>query len=629
LQKNKTNLFAELGRRGVYQAVGIYVAVAWGSVEILITSSERFGWPQWLGDAALILFLTALPFVVLLSWAFDLIGTGLKKVDAGSLTGKGLIAATLTIVLGLSSSWFITREGPEIAFEHKPVTFEGQPVIAVMPFSDLTGLENGELLALSFTDELINRVNSHPDLVALNFQSVQTLLESYSDNDNSAVPADFILQGTLRSAQVGIELQVRMQDRQGLTQWEYDAIRNFRNPREARQTQERLAGEIASGLGLELTGNDYCQPSENKEALDLFYQARKMFNLRGAENIAGAARLLERAVELDPGYARALDLLGAVYQRFQKQVMTDPSQYEMDEDQLQVFIDSEPYLPVLKHALALCPGLGSAYATVELSAPVLHNTADLVDIILEGLRRDPANTPLMDWAIYIYLDVGHVDAALGMAKDFYKRDPLNPRAPHLLALVYRALGDSQGALGLEKEAAALGWVRGFEPLLLAYDRVVSGAWDELEASMEEIQEPHILSLPFDPRLLRDMETQVSNRTLLEQQLTPESLEARQIGIDSLIAIGGGFNWAFELNDSELAWRLLTDYAKDVEEQGWGRKPMGIWFKRHRHWFGNQRILELSEEWGNSYSVFWNRHGAPDGCSWNGALLDCEWAEAAP
>ena len=62
----------------------------------------------------------------------------------------------------------------------------------------------------------------------------------------------------------------------------------------------------------------------------------------------------------------------------------------------------------------------------------------------------------------------------------------------MLALVHRALGDSVRALELELEAVALGWAGGFEAFVLAYDRVVVGAWDELESSLEEIQESQLL-----------------------------------------------------------------------------------------------------------------------------------------
>ena len=104
-------IFRELARRGVYQALGIYVAIAWGSIEILITASDRLAWPAWLGDVALILFLTGLPLVVLLSWAFDLTGSGFKRMEPGSLRGKALIAAAFTLTIAVSTAWYLNSRG--------------------------------------------------------------------------------------------------------------------------------------------------------------------------------------------------------------------------------------------------------------------------------------------------------------------------------------------------------------------------------------------------------------------------------------------------------------------------------------------------------------------------------------
>jgi hypothetical protein len=100
----RNGLIGELARRGVFQAVAIYVAVAWGGTEILITASDRFGWPAWIADAALILFLTGLPFVVLLSWTFDLSGTHLRRVDPGSMRGKLMIASAATVVMAITAT---------------------------------------------------------------------------------------------------------------------------------------------------------------------------------------------------------------------------------------------------------------------------------------------------------------------------------------------------------------------------------------------------------------------------------------------------------------------------------------------------------------------------------------------
>ena len=46
-------LIKRLFRRHVIQTAAIYVAVAWGAVEILLTMTERLGWPDWINTDAI------------------------------------------------------------------------------------------------------------------------------------------------------------------------------------------------------------------------------------------------------------------------------------------------------------------------------------------------------------------------------------------------------------------------------------------------------------------------------------------------------------------------------------------------------------------------------------------------
>lgn len=623
MTKNKNNLLSELGKRGVYQAIGIYVAVAWGSIEILITASERFGWPVWIGDATLILFLTGLPFIVLLSWAFDLTGSGLQRMEAGSLAGKALIAGAFTLVLGLSASWFVFRDVPSARLYATPASLDGRPVIAVLPFKDFVRDEDSELLALAFTDELINRINAHPDLAALTLQSSRRAGEmAVQESGLPDVPTDFFVQGTLRPAQVGTQLQVRLVDPAGLVRWEHEQVRDFSDVHQALQAQAYMAGEIAAALGVSLTGQDYCAPSSRAEANQLYYQAREQFALRGADNVAGAALKLERAVEIDPEFARALDLLGSVYERFPNWVSQDPSQYGMSENELQEFLESQPYVPVLRNALNLCPSLGSAYVSTELAAPVRHTGADLIDLIREALHRDPGNTPLMDWAIYVYLDMGHLRMAGAIADEFLERDPFNPRAFTAQKNAYRAMGDSARSLEMEEKILELMESNEFRGVALAYDRVVLGHFDDLERDLAEEFDPVESGLPVDPRLFAKLPVESTARTELEHQFKTY-VEADPRRMMELLGGGGAPPWLFELGDPELAWSYLEQFASMAPE---GATIYGIWYKRWRHWFGTQALVDLLSSYTDEYTVFWDRHGPPDGCDWDGVNLDCEWAK---
>jgi len=126
-------LVGELLRRGVVQAVALYIAVAWGGTEILITVGDRFDWPDWIADAALILFLTGLPFVIVLAWTFNLSSGALHRDGPGRLGGKFLIAAAATIVIGVTASFAVFRSQDE------EIAVLQEPVIAVMPIQDFSG----------------------------------------------------------------------------------------------------------------------------------------------------------------------------------------------------------------------------------------------------------------------------------------------------------------------------------------------------------------------------------------------------------------------------------------------------------------------------------------------------------
>lgn len=612
--KNQNNVLSELARRGVYQAVGVYVAIAWGITEILLTASERLGWPPWLGDASLILFLTGLPFVILLSWAFDLTGSGLKRMEPGSLTGKAVMAGGVTIVLGLAGTWFFTRESVEFPLATR-IEGQGRPVIAVMPFRDFVRDADTDILVTAFADELINRINAHPDLVALTFATVSNPAALAVAGELPDLPADYFVQGSFRPAPVGTGLQVRLVDRQGLVHWEKTVVRDFSDFREAMEVQSFLAGEVAADLGTSLTGIDYCEPSTDPQALALYYEARQLFDLRGPANVAASAHKLEEAIELDPGFARAHDLLGSVYERFHRHVMQDPSQYGMSAEELQAFLDGKPEVPVARRALDLCPSLGAAYVALELSAPVHHSQADLIDLLVEGLRRDPGNTPLMDWAVDVYQKFGHHADARAMAEEFLVRDPLNPRAYSIAAMAYSASGDFESALNFLGQSLEMRNEIQSAGLALAYDRFAGGQHDAMLEGLGDFSFSPGKQLPFDPRLL------VGPTPDLNQILAQlDSIERDDFNdYRNLFGFSGGDPWLFELGDEVLSWQMLEDFADMAPA---GVIVEGAWSQRWIGTYGKQSMVELMDRYTAEHRTFWDRHGPPDGCSWEEGILDC-------
>lgn len=627
-QAGKIELFTELGKRGVYQAVGIYVAVAWGIIEILITVADRFGWPGWLGDAALILFLTALPFVVLLAWAFDLTGHGLQRVEPGSLRGKTLIAGGLTVVLAATAALVVLREDSGAAFPEAGKALAKKPVIAVLPFQDLIGAGNSAIQALAFTDEVINRINAHPDLIALDLNSVTNPAFGglISEARANAPWADYAVRGSLRPATVGVELRVRMTDPQGIVVWEHGVVRDIGDPAEARNAQQYVAAQVAAGVGKSLSGFDYCEPSGNPEATRLYYEARELFAQRGP-HVASAARLLEQAIELDPQFARAMDFLAAVYQRFQVHVSGDPDAYGMTAPELKAFMQNQPELAMAKAALDLCPTLGESYVVVELYAPVHHTFADAVEIYREGIQRDHGAVQLIDRLSNLYFEMGHLDTAAVYASEVHQRDPLNPRALANLSGIELMRGNVGVSLDLLRQALDAGLNPANAHMDLAYLFYLVGDHQGLDELLEPdfpaiAGAPPQFSWPFDPRELQLAKEDPDLRQRLLADFERMATEGDPMLLAMLVGVHGAPPWLFELGDRGLAWRALERLAEHAPP---GAIPQGVWYHRWRHWFGSNRLLELGK-WTPAFTDFWERLGPPDGCSWDGSTLECEWAE---
>ena len=615
----KKKILAELGRRGVYQAVSLYIAIAWGSIEILLTASERLGWPSWLGDAALILFLTALPFVVFLSWAFDLKSSGLKRMEPGSLTGKVIIAATSTLVLGISGSWFMWNDVGKTASVVDVQNPDGRPVIAVLPFQDLSGQAHGDWLPLAITDEVINRINAHPDLVAIDLQSVThpMMEQQLSSESNSA----YRVTGKLLPAASGTVVRVRITNASGKILWEYEQVFKLQDSHAISAAQKWVAGKVATGLGRSLAGVDYCEPSANPRAIELYLGAQEKFMQRGPENVAKAALMLEEATKLDPNFARALELLSEVYKRFYVWVAQDPSQYGMNEDELERFLNGQPEIAPARRALDLCSTLGAAYYTVETSIPVDQTFADAVDLMEEALRRDPANVTLMGRLVEFLSRMGHIKWADAVAQEMYLRDPLGSRVPHVLAMTQALLGNLERSIELENESLSLGY---------KLDNILQGMSSTYVAlrdaeGLEKIIGGTFLPskrLPVDPRDVLLAQTD----DVIKVELVGVYQELVDTGDANLLrSLSGwsGSSLALELGDEGLAWLIMARWA---EVSGQGGMPIAFWNHQYRQWFGNARMLQLGG-YLDLWSDFWDRKGPPDDCTWENQVLTCEWAKS--
>src|SRR5258706_13113245 len=73
------NFFAELKRRNVIRAAGLYLVGAWLVVQVAGTVLPMFGTPEWLPRTIVVLLAIGFVPAVIFSWVFELTPEGLQR----------------------------------------------------------------------------------------------------------------------------------------------------------------------------------------------------------------------------------------------------------------------------------------------------------------------------------------------------------------------------------------------------------------------------------------------------------------------------------------------------------------------------------------------------------------------
>ena len=158
-----TAFAAELRRRRVPHAVGLYLVGAWVAIEVTATVFPLLLLPEWTSRAVAVAAVLGLPIVVALAWAFDVTRDGIQRTapESGASVPVGLRVAVvlLTVVAtgiagwGARGLWF----GPEGGAGTVRAALDPTR-IAVLYLDDFS--PNGELhyLADGLTEALIHEL---------------------------------------------------------------------------------------------------------------------------------------------------------------------------------------------------------------------------------------------------------------------------------------------------------------------------------------------------------------------------------------------------------------------------------------------------------------------------------------
>jgi len=180
--------------------------------------------------------------------------------------------------------------------------------IAVLPFANMSGNPAKDYFCDGLTEQITNELGRSRKLQVAARTSTLQFKERGDDvrQIGRQLHVDMLLEGSVRFAGDRVRVTARLYDtRDGNQIW----ANEFQRPAgDVLALQDELSAAMVQALQLGGASSDARNPrgsTTNAEALDLYMQARYLFNSRKPENLHKSIELYQAALNKDPGFALA------------------------------------------------------------------------------------------------------------------------------------------------------------------------------------------------------------------------------------------------------------------------------------------------------------------------------------
>lgn len=309
--------FAEMRRRRVFRAIGVYGAAALLVLEAADLIFPLIPLPAWTVSLVFWLALLGFPPAVILAWAFELTPSGVQATgpaepeelraiadEPGIARWRGLLFAVAGIVL-LGIGFLGGLRTSDIPTETAPAYTE-RPTIAVLPFSDLSPDGDQEYFSHGISEEILRALSRIRGLRVAARSSA--LSYRVSDQDMREIGAElgvaYLLAGSVRRQGEQVRISAELVDASdGFRVWSDTFERTLDDIFEI---QTEIASAIASELRvpLGLGSGELLAATASSQAHDLYLAGRAALRRRGS-GVREAVELFGRAVELDSAWSPA------------------------------------------------------------------------------------------------------------------------------------------------------------------------------------------------------------------------------------------------------------------------------------------------------------------------------------
>jgi adenylate cyclase len=425
-ESRATGFWGELRRRKVVRVAAVYAVVAWAVVEAADILFPALLLPDWTQRLVIALIVIGFPLALVLAWAFELTPDGLRRETAKAA----------------EENLADTTAQPSVPDKLPRPSSSAPSSIAVLPMANLSGDPENEYFSDGVSEEILSMLARVPDLRVASRTSSFSLRNKALDVRTIAeqLNVDTLLEGSVRRAGNQVRIAVQLVDAANDARLWSEVYDRELADIFALQTEIATRVVDAMDLGREVT----LRPPEttgNIRAYDYYLRGRQLFHAHG-ESTLQAFEMFEKAIEIDPGFARAYAGI-ADTASFLSQ-WKDPSKENLERAEA-----------ASRKALELSPGLAEAHVSRAFVLSVTGRYDEAATYFERAIELDPQ----LYEAWYLYGRARFAQGRLQHAAELWARahevQPEEYQSVELRSLALKGLGLEAEGRAVAEEAVVL------------------------------------------------------------------------------------------------------------------------------------------------------------------------------
>ena len=316
--------------------------------------------------------------------------------------------------------------------------------IAVLPFQNLSGVDEPEPFAAGLHDDLLTQLSKISALTVISRTSVMGYRGTEKPVPQIAreLGVGTVVEGGVQQAGDRIRLNVKLIDAHRDSQRWAESYDRRLSTENIFDIQADLARKIAETVRAELTSDEQRRvggaATAHIEAYRLYVQGRTNVDQRSEHGMRRALDYFRRAIELDAAYALAwAGLADAV--NLLEWYGYGPPESSPDPER------------AARRAVELDPDSGEARTSLGIFHAVRREGKEAIEALMEAVKLAPSFSEGHVWLGWVQLVAGHPEEALESLERSLELDPLAPAVRVFLAAGLLAHGKpSEALLHLER-----------------------------------------------------------------------------------------------------------------------------------------------------------------------------------